>query len=215
MGVLRLTRVEKGSNGDPWNYNRAPLNQQNSVAGAGPSADQVLLTYLSSPETSLNTLHIRKMREILHVQVGQCGNQVGGKFWEICHALGGGTGSGMGTLLISKIREEYPDRMMMTFSVFPSAKVSDTGVEPYNTMLSIQQLIENADECIALDNESLYNICFHTLKITKPEFNGHRLRRKRTTGYDWEQSVLSSPSPPALGTSSLSFLNGSLSSAGG
>ena len=29
----------------------------------------------------------------------------------------------MGTLLISKIREEYPDRMMLTFSVFPSPKV--------------------------------------------------------------------------------------------
>ena len=26
----------------------------------------------------------------------------------MCHSLGGGTGSGMGTLLISKIREEYP-----------------------------------------------------------------------------------------------------------
>ncbi|RVW16426.1 Tubulin beta-4 chain [Vitis vinifera] len=37
-----------------------------------------------------------------------------------------------GTLLISKIREEYPDRMMLTFSVFPSPKVSDTVVEPYN-----------------------------------------------------------------------------------
>ncbi|XP_019087372.1 PREDICTED: tubulin beta-9 chain-like [Camelina sativa] len=42
---------------------------------------------------------------------------------QVCHSLGGGTGSGMGTLLISKIREEYPDRMMMTFSVFPSPKV--------------------------------------------------------------------------------------------
>lgn len=34
----------------------------------------------------------------------------------------------MGTLLISKIREEYADRMMLTFSVFPSIKVSDTVV---------------------------------------------------------------------------------------
>ena len=41
----------------------------------------------------------------------------------MCHSLGGGTGSGMGTLLISKIREEYPDRMMLTFSVVPSPKV--------------------------------------------------------------------------------------------
>jgi len=41
--------------------------------------------------------------------------------------------------LISKIREEYPDRMMMTFSVIPSPKVSDTVVEPYNTTLSVHQ----------------------------------------------------------------------------
>jgi tubulin beta len=56
------------------------------------------------------------------------------------------TGAGMGTLLISKIREEYPDRMMLTFSVFPSPKVSDTVVEPYNATLSVHQLVENADE---------------------------------------------------------------------
>merc|ERR1712107_896463 len=124
-----------------------------------------------------------RMREIVHLQAGQCGNQIGAKFWEIIsdehgidptgaytgtsdlqmerievyyneaqglspeakghytegaelvdsvldvvrkeaegcdclqgfqltHSLGGGTGSGMGTLLISKIREEYPDRIM-------------------------------------------------------------------------------------------------------
>jgi len=46
-----------------------------------------------------------------------------GPGFQVCHSLGGGTGSGMGTLLISKIREEYPDRMMMTFSVVPSPKV--------------------------------------------------------------------------------------------
>ncbi|VDM53890.1 unnamed protein product [Angiostrongylus costaricensis] len=42
------------------------------------------------------------------------------------HSLGGGTGPGMGILLISKIREEYPDRIMNTFSVVPSPKVPDT-----------------------------------------------------------------------------------------
>lgn len=86
----------------------------------------------------------------------------------MCHSLGGGTGSGMGTLLISKIREEYPDRMMLTFSVFPSPKVSDTVVEPYNATLSVHQLVENADECMVLDNEALYDICFRTLKLTTP-----------------------------------------------
>ena len=54
--------------------------------------------------------------------------------FQLCPSLGGGTGAGMGTLLISKVREEYPDRIMETFSVIPSPKVSDTVVEPYNAL---------------------------------------------------------------------------------
>jgi len=90
--------------------------------------------------------------------------------FQLTQSLGGGTGSGMGTLLISKIREEYPDRMMLTFSVFPSPKVSDTVVEPYNTTLSVHQLVENSDEVVVLDNEALYDICFKTLKLTTPTY---------------------------------------------
>jgi tubulin beta len=76
--------------------------------------------------------------------------------FQLTHSLGGGTGSGMGTLLISKIREEYPDRIMCTFSVVPSPKVSDTVVEPYNATLSVHQLVENTDETFCIDNEALY-----------------------------------------------------------
>ncbi|RZR98408.1 hypothetical protein BHM03_00027759 [Ensete ventricosum] len=185
------------------------------------------------------------MREILHVQGGQCGNQIGSKFWEVvCDEHGidptgqytgtsdlqlervnvyyneascgryvpravlmdlepgtmdsvrtgpygqifrpdnfvfGQSGAGNnwakghyteGAELIDSvldvIREEYPDRMLLTFSVFPSPKVSDTVVEPYNATLSVHQLVENADECMVLDNEALYDICFRTLKLTTP-----------------------------------------------
>ena len=59
---------------------------------------------------------------------------------------------------------------MQTFSVVPSPKVSDTVVEPYNATLSVHQLVENADECMILDNEALYDICFRTLKLTTPTF---------------------------------------------
>ena len=90
--------------------------------------------------------------------------------FQLCHSLGGGTGAGMGTLLISKVREEYPDRIMETFSIIPSPKVSDTVVEPYNAVLSFHQLVENADECMLLDNEALYDICFRTLKLTTPTY---------------------------------------------
>ncbi|OLP80309.1 Tubulin beta chain [Symbiodinium microadriaticum] len=90
--------------------------------------------------------------------------------FQLCHSLGGGTGAGMGTLLISKVREEYPDRIMETFSVIPSPKVSDTVVEPYNAVLSFHQLVENSDESFLLDNEALYDICFRTLKLTTPTY---------------------------------------------
>jgi len=90
--------------------------------------------------------------------------------FQFVHSIGGGTGSGMGTLLLSKLREEYPDRIMVSYPVFPSPKVSDVVVEPYNATLSIHQLIENADEVMVIDNEALHQICNKTLKVPNPTF---------------------------------------------
>lgn len=90
--------------------------------------------------------------------------------FQLAHSLGGGTGSGMGSLLLSKIREEYPDRMLCTYSVVPSPKVSDTVVEPYNAVLTVHQLVENCDATFCIDNEALYDICFRTLKLTNPGY---------------------------------------------
>jgi len=87
--------------------------------------------------------------------------------FQLTHSLGGGTGSGLGTLLLTKICEEFPDRVMSTFSVLPS-KTSETVVEPYNATLSLHQLIENADTVCCLDNEALYGICKRTQKISNP-----------------------------------------------
>jgi tubulin beta len=86
------------------------------------------------------------------------------------HSLGGGSGSGLGTLLLNKLREEYPDRILSTYSIVPSPKVSDTIVEPYNCTLSVHQLVESADQVFCIDNEVLYDICFRTLKLTTPTY---------------------------------------------
>lgn len=76
----------------------------------------------------------------------------------------------MGTLLVAKIREEFPDRMMATFSVLPSPRVSEVVVEPYNATLSIHQLVENSDATFCIDNEALYDICMRTLKLADPSY---------------------------------------------
>lgn len=91
--------------------------------------------------------------------------------FQMIHSLGGGTGAGLGSLLLSKLREEYPDRMLSTFSILPSPKVSETVVEPYNALLSINQLVENSDLTMCIDNEALYDITVRTLHTKSPEFS--------------------------------------------
>ena len=48
--------------------------------------------------------------------------------------------------------------------------MSDVVVEPYNAVMSIHQLIENSDMTFCFDNEALYDICFHTLKMRSPNY---------------------------------------------
>jgi tubulin beta len=91
--------------------------------------------------------------------------------FQLFHSLGGGTGSGLGSLLIGKLREEYPDRVLSTYSIVPSPKVSDTVVEPYNCVLSANRLLDHSDISICIDNEALYDICFRTLKLTTPTYS--------------------------------------------
>jgi tubulin beta len=88
------------------------------------------------------------------------------------HSLDGGTGSGVGGLLLDKLREKYPDRNLSTYSIVPSPKVSDTVVEPHNCILSVHQLVESADEVFCIDNEAFYDNCLRTLKLTTPAYGG-------------------------------------------
>ena len=74
---------------------------------------------------------------------------------QIPHSLGGGTGAGLGTLILSKVREEYPDRCMLTFSVLPYSNAGDSVVSPYNAILAMHQLVENTDISLLIDNEAL------------------------------------------------------------
>ena len=111
---------------------------------------------------------IDEVVEVVRKEVESCDCPQG---FQITHSLGGGTGSGMGTLLLMKIRDNYPDRITATYSVYPSPKVSDVVVEPYNATLSIHQLLENSDETFVIDNEALYNISHNLLKQKEAKYS--------------------------------------------
>lgn len=49
----------------------------------------------------------------------------------ILHSIAGGTGSGMGSYLIEELRDEFPKKILQSFSVFPNnEEVSDVVVQP-------------------------------------------------------------------------------------
>ena len=59
--------------------------------------------------------------------------------FQLVHALGGGTGSGLGTLMLDRLSEVYPDVLRTSVSLVPSSTssglvVSDHIVEPYNAV---------------------------------------------------------------------------------
>ena len=82
------------------------------------------------------------------------------------HSIGGGTGSGLGSLIVQKIKETYPKKKIFTFSVFPSPLISDSVVEPYNAIMTLHSLKRFADEVVVLDNHALFNIVSKKLKRT-------------------------------------------------
>ena len=110
---------------------------------------------------------IDSVLDVVRIEAEECDCLQG---FQITHSVGGGTGSGMGSLLISKIKEEYQSKITETFTVFPSKKISDIVVEPYNALLSMNFLIDSADEVQVVDNEALYYICNRTLQLTKPTY---------------------------------------------
>lgn len=76
----------------------------------------------------------------------------------LTHSIGGGSGSGLGSLIIERLRQAYPKKKIFTFSIVPSPLISDAAVEPYNAILTLEKIRQNADCAVLLDNEALFRI---------------------------------------------------------
>lgn len=87
------------------------------------------------------------------------------------HSLGGGTGSGLGSLLLEQFSNDYGKKAKLEFAVYPAPQVSTSVVEPYNTVLTTHTTLENADCTFMVDNEAIYDICRKNLGIARPSFS--------------------------------------------
>merc|ERR1711950_76145 len=88
----------------------------------------------------------------------------------INHAVGGGTGSGLGALILERIAVDYRKKSKIGFEIYPSPKISTCIVEPYNSMLSTHWLLDHTEVSVLLDNEAIYGICQKQLDIDRPSY---------------------------------------------
>merc|ERR1719356_828324 len=86
------------------------------------------------------------------------------------HSVGGGTGSGMGMLILERLAVDYRKKSKIGFEIYPSPNISTCIVEPYNGLLSTHWLLDHTDVSLVLDNEALYEICQKKLDIKKPSY---------------------------------------------
>jgi tubulin alpha len=88
----------------------------------------------------------------------------------VYHAVGGGTGSGLGSLLLERLSVDYGKKAKLSMCVFPSPQVSGAVVEPYNSVLSCHGLLEHTEVSVMYDNEAIYDICRRNLDIERPTY---------------------------------------------
>merc|ERR1712136_77363 len=63
----------------------------------------------------------------------------------IFHSFGGGTGSGLTSLLMERLSVDYGKKSKLEFSVYPAPQISSAVVEPYNSILTTHTTLEHSD----------------------------------------------------------------------
>lgn len=93
------------------------------------------------------------------------------KGFMMLHSIAGGTGSGLGSFLLERLNDRFPKKIIQTYSVFPDTTNSgDVVVHPYNSLLSMRRLTQNADSVVVLDNCALSRIAAERLHVQEPSF---------------------------------------------
>merc|ERR1712168_1679132 len=111
---------------------------------------------------------IDKVNDRLRKLVDNCDNVQG---FVVNHAVGGGTGSGLGALILERIAVDYRKKSKLGFEVYPSPTISTCVVEPYNALLTTHWLLDHTEISVVLDNEAIYEICQKNLDIKRPSYD--------------------------------------------
>ncbi|KAG0026804.1 Tubulin alpha-3C/D chain [Podila clonocystis] len=87
------------------------------------------------------------------------------------HSFGGGTGSGLGALVLERLSTDYGKKSKLEFAVYPAPEMATSVVEPYNSILTTHTTLELADCTFMVDNEAIYDICRRNLDVERPTYS--------------------------------------------
>ncbi|KAL8901741.1 MAG: hypothetical protein Q9207_005052 [Kuettlingeria erythrocarpa] len=89
----------------------------------------------------------------------------------LLHSIAGGTGSGLGSYILERMNDRFPKKLIQTYSVFPDTQGGgNVVVSPYNSLLAMRRLTQNADSVVVLDNGALSRIAADRLHVQEPSF---------------------------------------------
>merc|ERR1711928_116563 len=139
------------------------FNPDFSICGKEDAANNFARGHYTVGKEKMDTIN-EKVKTIVEA----CDNLQG---FLMCHAVGGGTGSGLGMLILERLAVDYRKKSKIGFEIYPSPNISTCIVEPYNGLLSTHWLLDHTDVSLVLDNEALYEICQKKLDIKKPSYD--------------------------------------------
>ncbi|XP_039447813.1 tubulin alpha-4 chain-like [Culex pipiens pallens] len=87
------------------------------------------------------------------------------------HSFGGGTGSGLSSLLAQQLADHFNKKCRLEVAVYPSPQVSTSVVEPYNSVLTTHASMDNVDCTFLVDNQAIYDICQAKLRVDRPMYS--------------------------------------------
>lgn len=86
------------------------------------------------------------------------------------HSVSGGAGSGLASRIFERMRGSCYGRSQ-SLAVLPSPTASNSVVEHYNTVLTLQKIATHLDVCVVVDNDALSSICERSLKLEDPSID--------------------------------------------
>ncbi|VEL27454.1 unnamed protein product, partial [Protopolystoma xenopodis] len=86
------------------------------------------------------------------------------------HSYAGGTGSGLTGLIMRSLHDDFIKPEVVQVPIYPSPQTSNTVVEPYNTVMHLDQSLLFSGLAVNMDNEAIGDICRRQLMHLQPTF---------------------------------------------